>query len=117
MKKTIALMSMLLSLSAMAADYSCSGTEPFWDLKIEGNTVTFNEFMADETTTKEEIISRVDAQGLAPDFAFVVETKNAKATIVTGECNDGMSDNIYEKHIMYTTGNSVLYGCCNEITK
>ena len=63
MKKFIAALSIVLSFSSMAADYSCSGTEPFWDLKLEGNTVTFNEFMADESTTKEEVISRVDAQG------------------------------------------------------
>lgn len=116
MKNLIALLALTLSFSAMAAsDLSCGGTEPFWDLKLEGKTVTFNEFMADETTTKEEVTSRVDAHGYAPDFAFVVKTANATATIVTGECSDGMSDTVYEKHIMYTTKDSVLYGCCNPL--
>lgn len=118
MKKIITLLALTLSVSAMASsDLSCSGTEPFWDLKIVGNTVTFNQLLADDSTTQEEVVSRVDAHGYATDFAFVVKTENATATIVTGECSDGMSDNVYEKHIMYTTKDSVLYGCCNSLKK
>lgn len=116
MKKLIFLISLLtlaMSASAMAADLSCSGTEPFWDLKIKGNTVVYNGFFNDETTTTEKIISKTDAAGLAEDFAFVIKTPNASATIVTGECSDGMSETVYEKHIVYKTNDSVLYGCCN----
>lgn len=113
MKKLIVLLAMATSFSAMAADLSCGGTEPFWDLEIKGNTVIYNSFFEDDSTTREAIISKTDGAGLAPDFAYVVKTANATATIITGECSDGMSDTVYEKHIMYTTATSVLYGCCN----
>ncbi len=113
MKKLIVLLSIVMSSSLLASDLSCGGTEPFWDLEIKGSTVTYNGFFADETTTKEEIVSKTNAAGLADDFAFVIKTPNATATIVTGECSDGMSDTIYSQHIMYTTADSVLYGCCN----
>ena len=115
MKTIIALLALTLSVSAMAADYSCGGTEPFWDLEIQGNTLTFNKMMDEGTAKPEEILSRVNAHGTGHEFAFVVKTEKSTATIITGECSDGMSDNVYTNHIMLTTGDQVLYGCCNQL--
>ncbi|RPJ74481.1 MAG: hypothetical protein EHM20_10525 [Alphaproteobacteria bacterium] len=116
MKKMIALLALTSSLSSMAAsDYTCSGTEPFWNLKLEGSKMTFSAAMEDESTTVNEVISRTGAAGMALDFAFVAKTEDAAATIITGECSDGMSDAIYSNHIVYTTGDLVLYGCCNPL--
>lgn len=116
MKKLIVLLSLVMSASAMAStDFSCSGTEPFWDLSIKGNEMSYNLFMSDETTKTEEVISRQTAIGVSEDYALVVKTATSSATIITGECSDGMSDTIYSNHIIYNSGDAVLYGCCNPV--
>lgn len=114
MKKVIALLALTLSMTAMAdTSLSCFGTEPFWSLKIEENKTVFTDFSTDTTEEKtEEVISNTPAAGTADGYAFVVKTENATANVVLGECNDGMSDNVYSHHILYTTGSQVLYGCC-----
>lgn len=115
MKKLIVLLSLAMSVSAMAAsDYSCGGTEPFWDLTIKGNAVTYNEFMADETTKTEEILTRKTAHGLVEDFAFEVKTSSMTASVVKdATCSDGMSEQTYSHAILLNVDGAVLYGCCN----
>lgn len=117
MKKLIVLMSIILSFSTMAADYSCFGTEPFWGLKLTNESVEFSSPMDDSVAT-EAVASKTNAIGYADDFAFIVKTdKGSLASVTTGECSDGMSDNVYSKHITYVNGDNVFYGCCNEIVK
>lgn len=118
MKKMITLLTLAFSLSAMASsDYACGGTEPFWNMKLEGDKITFNAMMEDQYSTTRDVLARTDAAGMSADFAFVVKARNMNATIITGECNDGMSDIVYSKHIVLTFGETVLYGCCNPIKK
>lgn len=107
---------MSLSFSALADNnYKCFGTEPFWGMELVNNSLVLDLF--DETKTSEEVISRETAAGMANEFAFIAKTKNSSATIVTGECSDGMSDEIYSHHVVYTDGRAVLYGCCNKSSK
>jgi uncharacterized membrane protein len=118
MKKTIALLAFAFSLTAFAgSDYSCMGTEPFWGLELVGNKVSVNFPLGDDGIETEAVVSRTEAAGYSEGVAFVVKTGTASATIVAGECSDGMSDQIYTNHIVYTKGDSVFYGCCNQITK
>lgn len=115
MKKFIALLSLTLSLTAMAdTNYSCLGTEPFWGLKIEGENATFSNPVTD-TAKVEQVTSRTSAAGVQEDFAFILTTENALAAISQTECSDGMSDNVYSHQIIYKNADSVLYGCCNII--
>lgn len=116
MKKIIALLTLTLSLTAMAdTNYTCFGTEPFWDLKIEDDKVIFNGIFNDETTKTEEIISKTQASGTNLDFAFVVKTTTTSSSVITRDCSDGMSENVYSKEIVFSSGDQVLYGCCNEV--
>lgn len=115
MKKLIAFIALTVSISTMAGDLSCVGTEPFWGLKMKRDQIIFSSPRIKIITT-EKIISKQDAANTNSDFAFVVTTESkATATIVTGQCNDGMSDNIYSKHIIYKNDDMVLYGCCDEL--
>lgn len=115
MKKLIALLVLTFSVSSIAGDLSCSGTEPFWGLKIKNGKVVFFS-PNNKIITTEKIISKRDAANTSSDFAFVVTTESsATATVITGECNDGMSDRIYSKHIIYKNNEYVLYGCCDEL--
>ncbi|MBY0416410.1 MAG: hypothetical protein K2Q18_19700 [Bdellovibrionales bacterium] len=115
MKKIIALLTLTVSITAMAdtTNYKCFGTEPFWDFKIKENQTVFNEMFEDETKT-ETILSRVTAANVGDNTAFVVKTKSTTATVVAGACSDGMSDETYSHHIVLENDTSVLYGCCNE---
>jgi uncharacterized membrane protein len=116
MKKLILLTTFILSFSAMAStDYSCFGTEPFWGLSITGNVMTSELNLENESNKSEEVVSRQTAIGVGLDYVLVVKTATASATIVTGECSDGMSDTIYTNHIVYNSQNTVLYGCCNAV--
>ncbi len=116
MKKFIVVLSLVCSFGAMAeSNYKCFGTEPFWAMSITQDKLAFGLF--DDDTVTEDILSRETAQGTSQDFAFVVTTKSASATIIAGECSDGMSDNIYSHHVVYKNASSTLYGCCNQTSK
>lgn len=103
---------------AQAADFSCVGTEPFWSLKVAGNTLTFST-PEDPDGTAMKIKSVRDAAGLAPGFARVYRVKrgchSATLTIVHDEkCSDGMSDQTYTHAAVYDDGGkTVFYGCCS----
>lgn len=116
MKKIIiALTIALSSTAAMAANYSCIGTEPFWGLKMVGSKMIFASPELERPTIS-SIDSKRSAAGVGPEFAFVVKSGKTTATVVTGACTDGMSDTEYTHHIVVDRGNeSVLYGCCNEL--
>jgi uncharacterized membrane protein len=72
--------------------------------------------MGDEPVVT-KVVSRINATNTQEDFAFVVKSETASATIITGSCNDGMSEDIYTHHIIYTSDDNVMYGCCNIISK
>ena len=109
MKKFIALLSLTLTFSVMAdTNFACLGTEPFWGLTVEGSNATFTSASDATQTTETALITTVAGN-------TVVTTESAKATIIAGECNDGMSDNVYSSSIEYKIGASTLYGCCNKI--
>lgn len=116
MKKFIAILILTFSFSALAnSNYKCFGTEPFWGMELVNNSLTLDLF--DEEKITEEVLSRDTAAGLATEFAFIAKTNKSSATIVTGECSDGMSDRIYSHHVVYTDGKVVLYGCCDRSSK
>ena len=112
MKTTIALILLTLSASSFASEYECFGTEPFWGAKITKTELSIDDF---ETQSTSKIMSRETAAGVGEDYAFIVRTKDQTASVIAGECNDGMSDNIYSHHIMIdNVGGRVVYGCCNK---
>lgn len=116
MKLTFALLALAFTLSsASASEYSCFGTEPFWGVNITPTEMSFDDV---ETVKTEKITSRESAAGVGDEFAFVVKSKSYSATVIMGECNDGMSDNIYSHHIMFEGAdgyNRPVYGCCNQV--
>lgn len=107
MKKYLALV--ILSLSFNASALTCYGTEPFFGLAIDSTSMSFGFYGAEGLS--EKIISTTDARG-TKGFAYKVRTKNMSASIITGDCNDGMSDRNYPFHLLLERGNDVFYGCC-----
>ncbi len=115
LKKFISLLVLTCSFAVVAgSDYACIGTEPFWSLDIGGNKLSLSLPLGDSPMT-EEVISRVNAQNTAEDCAFVVKSESITATVLTGQCSDGMSDKVYSNHLVFTIGDSAMYGCCDKV--
>jgi uncharacterized membrane protein len=116
MKTTIALMALAFSMAtASASEYSCFGTEPFWGAKITDTQISVDNF---ETTTTAPITYRETAAGVGDEYAFVVKSEKLSASIITGECSDGMSENVYTHHVILEGADSYsrpFYGCCNKV--
>lgn len=109
MKKLIALLTIALSVSAMASTHTCGGSNPSWELTVSDKALV-------SKTATETLTSKVQAINTSNDYAFVAKTASgATVTVIGGECTNGQYDSIYLRHIIYTTADGkVLYGCCDE---
>ncbi|MCK5916928.1 MAG: SH3 domain-containing protein [Cocleimonas sp.] len=98
--------------------FQCSGTEPFWALRITANN-TVDYSSADMGNFKAPISLQKVPSGRPLNMGIRVTkavTANHSAFIVTHEeaCNDGMSEINYSYSITaLIDGNIVLEGCCN----
>jgi uncharacterized membrane protein len=97
----------------------CTGTEPFFSVNIDVQSKKLT-YSAPENV-KGTIFSVTDplqAQGLqkAKVMVFKDQRSDMTATVISdsiaGACSDGMSENQYAYHLVFTKGNSVKYGCC-----
>lgn len=116
MKKLLIASFVLASFNSMALDLSCFGTEPFWGLKLTDKTITYSSPEQEEDMVL-KVLAKNSAVGSSENFAFVVDTKYSSLTVISGECNDGMSDGTYPYHAVFKRDNVVLYGCCEPTTK
>jgi uncharacterized membrane protein len=84
------------------------GTEPFWNVRVEGNTLTYTtpEDQGGQVMqgTRRSIENGVEIAGSHEGNAFVL-------TVVAGMCNDGMSDNQYELVSTFRHGDIDYKGC------
>lgn len=119
MKFLILFLAMSLSTPAMAIDYMCSGTEPFWGMKIEGHKLSY-EYYGEEEVKKTEIILSKKLMAARPEsFGVVAKSKKATATIVLNDqCSDGMSEETYSHSVVLDLKALpiALEGCCNQIS-
>ncbi len=118
MKKLIVLTLALVSMNSFAGlkGYQCSGTEPFFSLSIKGKNISLNDTVK---TTKMTVDAPLNATGMSEGYVTVYKNKKAdiNVTIVNGDCSDGMSDNTYSHHMVFTKGTTVLYGCCEALAQ
>lgn len=115
MKKLIVLTLALVSMNSFAGvnDYQCVGTEPFFSVSITGKSLLFNDTVK---TSKLTVDAPLNAAGMSEGNITVFKNKKTdiNVTVVRGECSDGMSDNTYDFHMVFTKGSTVLYGCCTQ---
>lgn len=118
MKSLLVLLAMTASVSAMATDYKCSGTEPFWGMSVNGNKISYDYYLDTEVNKTEEILSKKLMAARPEAFGVVVSTEKVTATIVLNDqCSDGMSEQIYSHSVVLDVKDfpMVLEGCCNEV--
>lgn len=89
----------------------CHGTEPFWSLEVEEDTLTFNALgQADsvEPVTRLRSANRIDR--------FALSTPSVTGMVLEQSCRDGMSDFTFGLAIEMIAplyGNTTLVsGCC-----
>ena len=84
------------------------GTEPFWNVNVEGNTLTY--------TTPEDQAGIV-MHGMRRAIEGGVEINGSDdgkffaLTVKAGTCSDGMSDNVYELTAEFRYGDMDYQGC------
>jgi uncharacterized membrane protein len=85
------------------------GTEPFWNVNVQGNTLTY--------TTPEDQAGRTFAgtHALQPDGGVHYEGKDGDTAfsldIANDECSDGMSDSVYALTAEFRYGDMDYKGC------
>ena len=110
----------LAATATTARALDCSGTEPFWGLKIGGGKIVLSE--PDRGDTRLLTVAPRAAQGRPADFVRVYQTRTlgAKRQYVTivirkadnNSCSDGMSDTAYPYSAIVIKPSGVLEGCC-----
>lgn len=113
MRKLLSVIALFALCSiAQGAELTCFGTEPFWGAEISRNKISINDF--DKTIT-EKVHHKRSAAGTTEGYNDVYQTRNMTVvTKLTNNCNDGMSDNIFEYDVTLITKTKVLTGCCTK---
>ena len=99
--------------SAPLQIFRAFGTEPFWNVNVEGDTMTW--------TTPEDQVGVV-MKGLRRSLDGGVEISGSHAgkafvlTVTASDCNDGMSDNRYALVSAFRYG-EIDYKGCGEAAK
>ena len=88
--------------------YRAFGTEPFWNVRVDGDTLVFStpEDQAGRTMQGRRVPSLrgVSIQGKDGDMDFNLDIQDAP-------CNDGMSDNEYTLESTFIYGGTTYKGC------
>lgn len=106
----------------IASELKCIGTEPFWSLTLSTGSIGYHD-RADY----------LDMEGNARSFTLERSQRNGSTIVInghndaddsaahltlerTGQCSDGMSDNIFEYSLEFVQqGYPVLRGCCGQL--
>ncbi|MBS1961268.1 MAG: hypothetical protein JST04_03555 [Bdellovibrionales bacterium] len=118
--RIVLLVSVLFASEAFAANLTCVGTEPFWGVTVDGNTLTYST--PDHPNGEKLAIGSIrTADGMPEGSTTVFRTKacifrrTTTLTVIRASgCSDGMSDATYSHYVVYDIEGHVLAGCCNE---
>jgi uncharacterized membrane protein len=96
---------------------SCSGTEPFWALQVDGRQGDFDSLT--EGKSRIDFSSLRAAHGAPNIWALKGKTENNQSSVFalleeTKQCSDGMSDLTFRYTIRIDLEDGPFYaGCCN----
>ncbi len=105
------------------AHLKCGGAEPFWSLEVSDDKAVFKDPFAEggRQVRRYRINNRTNARGRPQTFVAYMtatgEDRRAFATFIrTGQCSDGMSDNVYPYELLFVDrghADGVWSGCCS----
>ena len=87
---------------------SLAGTEPFWNVEIEGDEATFSSPENLEGTSF-PVERFAGLNGIS--FSGRLEGESFDAMVTPGDCSDGMSDRTYPYTVTISWGTDQLVGC------
>lgn len=97
----------------LPSELTCSGTEPFWGLKLKGTTATLEG--PDIRTVTARLSSPIQPSMRLDTWLLEGAPKQGLRFVLlqqTGQCSDGMSDLIYPYEVVVRTPAGLLSGCC-----
>lgn len=110
------------SADGVASDgpaFLCSGNEPFWNISLAGNELTFKRLVGDVEETK---FSGGYTTLFGPDggafyeWAGTADSSKLKMRILPGHCEDSMADSgeggLFEYSVRVIVSGESLVGCC-----
>ena len=85
------------------------GNEPFWSVRLEGDTLVFStpENQAGTTMKGRRVPSLIGVVYMGTD----VDGREFNLDIQPGQCSDGMSDNTYQHVATFIYGETTYRGC------
>ena len=91
--------------------YRAFGTEPFWNVRSEGDTLLFTT-PEDQAGQRMRGTHTMDGGGIR----YVGDHANNpfELDIRPGECSDGMSDNVYRLTATFRYGETTYAGCAEQ---
>lgn len=89
---------------------SLAGTEPFWSIDIEGDTLIYSS--PDKPDGLTGTVERFEGNG-GLSYAGKLDDTDINITVTPGECSDGMSDTIYPLTATVSWRDALLKGCGN----
>jgi heat shock protein HslJ/uncharacterized membrane protein len=102
-------------------DFTCFGTEPFWDVKIsDGKEISF-DIMGNEIKFTTGVPVYTEISGDEFTYSASSDKYSIKVTAKKSECGDGMSDNIYPYTVSAVVVNkssdkSTTFNGCGQFT-
>ena len=87
-----------------AAPYKAIGTEPFWSLTIEGETIAFQP-MEGAATVAQNVTARPSING------WRYTSDSVSVDVTYSQCSDGMSDTVYKDTVTVLLGTTEYRGC------
>jgi len=96
----------------------CSGTEPFWSVRLSGGGAVYSSMDGDVTALTLTGAMTPEAHGPFPAVLSYGGTDAAAMSVIEPmECSDGMSDVAYPWRMLFllstTPGQRLLDGCCH----
>lgn len=93
------------------AKLSALGTEPFWNARIDGNTLTY-------TTPEDQAGKRITIErrntAIGAIFSGTLDGAPLVLTVTRHSCSDGMSDRAYPLRTVLTIGSQRQIGCASQ---
>ena len=105
-------------LAGANAVTSCSGTQPFWSLKIGKEKIEFAS-LGNEVTMSMSNSGAKSSLGSTSEYISLYQGKTLEndvkymnVIVERSECSDHMSDNTYPYTVHVLSGSSLYTGCC-----
>jgi uncharacterized membrane protein len=84
------------------------GTEPFWSIEINGDTLRYS---SPENPNGTEFAATQGSTGMGTRYFGTLDGKPLSLLIEPGQCSDGMSEAVYPLSAMLSWGTATQHGC------